>query len=436
MRFSEIEAGLSRSLSRHIWGAIAVGAISLGSLGAVCLFAKLSGAVVAQGKIIVAGRAKQVQHPDGGVIDRILVSEGQRVEAGQLLFTLDGTLAKANLGIVDSQLAQLVAEEARLLTEQSRAAAIPFPDEIAEMDKERAPMLMDGQRALLASRRAAREGRKEQLAEQVKQFHNQIAALEEQKTAAAESISLIEEQVDTAQKLRSRDLLVNSELNQVRRERAGLLGNQSAIAAEIADAAQQSAQAEMSITLVDEEFDESVLTDLAKTRTEIARLRQERVAAQDKLSRLEIRAPFAGFLHELEIHTVGGVITGGERLVSIIPADDRLLVEARVAPTDIEQVYRGQTAQLRMTGLNTRVIPELAASVIDVSPDLTVDPHTGVSYYDAKLEIDADALPYLGEVELRPGMPLEAFIATTERPVIDYLLQPITEQLRHAMRES
>ena len=176
-------------------------------------------------------------------------------------------------------------------------------------------MLMDGQRALLASRRAAREGRKEQLAEQAKQFHNQIAALEEQKTAAAESISLIEEQVDTAQKLRSRDLLVNSELNQVRRERAGLLGNQSAIAAEIADAAQQSAQAEMSITLVDEEFDESVLTDLAKTRTEIARLRQERVAAQDKLSRLEIRAPFAGFLHELEIHTVGGVITGGERLV-------------------------------------------------------------------------------------------------------------------------
>ncbi len=436
MRYDEIETSLTRSLRRHIGVAMAAGTLCLGGLAAVCFYAQINGAVVAPGQIIVAGRAKQVQHPDGGIVSEILVAEGQRVDAGQVLFRLDGTLAHASLGIVESQLAQLVCEEARLLAEQARAPLIAFPEEIAGMDTGRAPTLIEGQRALFVSRAAGREGRKSQLAEQVVQFRNQIAALEQQKAAVAESISLMDEQVETASKLRSQDLLVKSQLNVVLRERVALLGNQSAVVAQVAEAAQKAAEAEMSIVLVDEQFDEAVLTELSKTRAEIARLRQERIAAQDKLARLEIRAPLTGYLHEMEIHTVGGVIGGGEQLVSIIPVEDRLLVEARIAPTDIDQVYLGQVAQLQMTGLNTRTVPKLAASVVDVSADLTVDQHTGASYYNARLEIDPKALSDLGAMELRPGMPLEAFISTAERPVIEYLLQPITEQLRHALRES
>lgn len=436
MLYSDIETNIAGSLRRQINIALLAGTVCLGALGAACFFTTLSGAVVAPGKLIVAGRAKQVQHPDGGIIKEIKVDEGQKVQAGQVLFTLDGTLAAANLRIVEGQLAQLLADEARLWAESTRAAQIDFPPELAQLDPERAPRLIEGQKALTTSRIAARDARKSQLREQVVQVQNQITALEAQKAAAAESISLIERQLNTSTDLRARNLLVDSQLNAVQRERAALLGSRSAIAASIAEAAQRSSDAQIAISLVDEQFDEAVQTELSKTRNELARLRQEHVTVQDKLRRLEIRAPFAGYLHEMGVHTPGGVIQAGERLVSIIPADDRLVVEAHVTPADVEQVYSGQPAQLKMTGLNTRVVSELAASVLDVSPDLIVDPHTGVSYYNARLEISPQALTELGPIELRPGMPLEAYISTTERPVIDYLLEPITEQLRRAMRES
>lgn len=436
MRFEDIETDLRRGTRRQIQAALLVALVVVGGLGAVATQAQISGAVIGIGKVIVAGRAKDVQHAEGGTVSEILVQEGQRVHAGQPLFRLDGTVAEASLNIIDSELQTLLAQEARLMTEQARLDGIVWPPEVTEDASPRTRLLIEGQNALFVSRRDSRESRKGQYREQMGQYAEQIAALEAQKGAVAENLTLIGRDLTTAQTLHDRGLIVESALSALRREHASLMGSQSSVAAEIAETARGVTAAALAMAEVDEQFDEAVLTELDKTRREIAKLRQEHVGAQDRLSRLEIRAPFDGVLHEMAVHTVGGVIGPGERLVRVIPMGERLLVEARIAPVDIEQVHPGQMTRLRMTALNTRLIPELPGRVLDVTADLSTDQMTGQTFYTARIEIEPEGLAMIDTDVLRPGMPVEALVETRRRNIAEYIMEPITEQLRHAMRES
>jgi HlyD family type I secretion membrane fusion protein len=186
---------------------------------------------------------------------------------------------------------------------------------------------------------------------------------------------------------------------------------------------------------VDEEFDQAILTELDEKRGEIARLQEERITAIDRLRRLDVRAPLTGFLHQLNVSTIGGIIQAGETLVSVIPMDDDLIVEAKLSPGDVDQVTAGQVARIRLTGLSQRVTPELSAGVIDVAPDLTMDEQSGQSFYTARLRISEEELAKVGADKLRPGMPVEVFFETTRRTILSYLVKPVSDQLHHAMRE-
>lgn len=437
MRYEEIERKINRSTSRQLLSALALSIALVGGVGAAAAYAEIGGAVLGSGTVIVQGRAKHVQHRDGGIVGEILVKEGQMVEAGQLLFRLDDTVAKASLGIIDTQLQQLQAQEARLLAEQAGGSvSLQFPSELMNAAEVRSALVMKGQEELYLSRRATRDGMKAQLDEQVGQLRDKAAALEAQRSAVAENVELLKEQIEDADHLHKKGLMVDSQLIAIRRENASLLGSMASLAAEIAEARQAISQAKLQLAQVDEQFYESVLVELDQKQTEIAKLKDERIAAVDRLERLDIHAPIGGYLHQLEVHTIGGIISAGERLVSVIAADDELIVEAKIAPNDVDQVAPNQEARLRLTGLDRRTTPELYADVMDVSADLTTDQHSGMSYYVVRLRIDDDDVEKVGAENLRPGMPVEVFVSTGTRSILSYLVKPITDQIQHAMRES
>lgn len=436
MRSDDIERSIGRSLRANLSTALTLCVVLVFGLGGVAAYAEISGAVIGSGRVIPEGRTKHVQHPDGGIIGEILADEGEMVEAGEVLFRLDGTAAEANLAIVETQLEQLLAQEARLLAEQARADEIDFPEELTKTNEPRVRVLIEGQVALMKTRRQNLMSRQAQLTEQIAQYREQVNALDAQAVAVDENLALLDEQIKDFSHLHERGLLVDSQLVAIQRERASLIGSKASISAEIIEIQQAITQTELQRVQVEEEFDEKILVELDQKRTEIAQLQEERVTARDRLNRVEIRAPRAGYLHELNVHTLGGIISAGETLVSIIPANDRLLVEAKLSPNDVDQVQAGQQARVRLTGLNQRVTPELAANVIDVAADLTTDESTGASYYLARLEIAEGEMDKIGDQELRPGMPVEVFVQTTMRTIMSYLVRPITDQLARAMRES
>ncbi|MBB4349245.1 HlyD family type I secretion periplasmic adaptor subunit [Aliirhizobium cellulosilyticum] len=436
MRYDTLDKTITSAIRKQLFLAIGVGGLFLGGVCTAAAYAEISGAVMAAGKIIVLGRAKQVEHADGGIISEIVVSEGDRVEAGALLFRLDGTTARANLGIIEGQLAQLMVQEARLLAEQAGRTGIDLPAELSFVPTDRRTLLTEAQIMLKLARQMTRSSQKAQLEKQVGQFAEQISALEAQRKAVDANMALLDDQLRRYDSLNARGLITQSQLIAMQREKASLTGSQSALTAEIIETQQAKTQAELKLIQVDEAFYESVLTELDQKRPEIAKLNEERVAALDKLRKLEIRAPIAGSLHQLNVHTIGSVAGPGETLVNIIPEDDELIVEAMISPADVDQVFGGQDARVRLSGLNQRVTPELGALVIDISPDLTTDEKTGASYYLTRLRIPEAEIAKVGDTMLKPGMPAEVFMQTENRTILSYMIKPLSDQLRHAMRES
>ena len=435
MSNASLDSRIRTSLHKQLWaGALAVG-ILVGGFGLISANADIAGAVIGQGRVIVAGHAKLIQHRDGGIVSDIRVKDGDRVEANSLLFRFDGTLVRANLAIATNQLNQLRAQEARLLAEQAKADRVVFPKVLDHGDDEQLGLFRKGQQQLFATRQQTLEGRKSQLDEQVEQYHQKIAAFEAQIRAVDESMNLLKKQVDVSQVLHDKGLLIDSKLIEVKREMASLVGSRASLVAEVSEAHQAIIEKTAARVQVEDEFNESVLRELDEKRTDIAKLQEERVAALDKLKRLDIRAPLTGYIHELKVHTLGGVVGPGETMVSIIPADDDLLVEAKVSPKDIDDLHKDQAARVRLTSLDQRVTPELSATLVDISPDLMTDERSGASYYLARLEINDGETEKIGVKRLMPGMPAEVFIQTRMHTILSYLTKPMVNQIQHAMRE-
>ncbi|WP_265502022.1 HlyD family type I secretion periplasmic adaptor subunit [Paracoccus beibuensis] len=435
MRYEQIDRSITRSLRRQILGAFAISIILVGGTGSVAAVTEINGAVVGHGKLIVEGRPKNVQHLDGGTIREILVEEGQTVEAGQILFRLDPTVVEANLEIVNDQISTLEAERLRLEAELLEETEIDFPEALLAAESPRLRALVKGQRDLMAARLAARAGQRAQLTAQIAQLRSKIGALEAQRDATTQAVVLADEDLADKQYLSDRGLVSDGDLRAAKRERADLDAQIASLDAQLAETGDEILTRELQHAQIDEVFREEVLTRLDEVRAELARLQQERIAALDRQDRLAVRAPIAGGLHELAVHTRGQVVSPGERLVTLIAQGDRLVVETRLPPQDVDQVHRGQVARLRFSGLDQRVTPQVNASVIDVSPDASTDEATGATYFLARLAVDADQMARIEGSVLRPGMPVEVFIQTQSRTIMSYLVKPIVDQVQHAFRE-
>lgn len=428
---------LLRSMHRNVIAGLAVITLLIGGIGLWLGTAKLSGAVVASGKLVVESNVKKVQHPEGGIVGELLIKEGDRVEAGQVLMRLDATQTRASLAIVQHAMDELSATKVRLEGERDGLDELTFPDDLtARKDEPHVVRILDGEKRLFELRRSSREGEKSQLRERIDQLENEIVGLTEQVEAKNDEIALIREELVGVRKLWEKDLVQISRLNALEREAARLEGERGQLTAAIAQAKGKIAEVELQIIQIDQNLRTEVGMQLAEIRAKLSEYRERKITAEDKLKRIDIRAPQTGKVHQLAVHTVGGVIAPGDPVMLIVPAADSLLVEARVSPADIDQLHPDQTAVLRFSAFERTQTPELRGSVSYISADLTEDRRTGESYYVTRIAISDAELDKLNGLALVPGMPVEAFIETKPRTVLSYLIKPLKDQFARAFRET
>ena len=426
-----------RSIRRHLVAGVAAVAILAGGVGGWAASTELAGAVIAQGQLVVDTNVKKVQHPTGGVVGELRVREGDHVKAGDVVVRLDETQTRANLQIVLKGLDEMAARQAREEAERDGAQKVAFPaDLVARIKDPEVARVVQGEQKLFEIRRTARAGQKGQLKEQIAQLQDQIKGLQEQIAGKAKEIEWIRQELKGVRELWQKNLVQFNRVTSLERDAARLEGERGALIASVAQAKGKVAETELRILQVDEDMRTEVGKDLADIRAKTSELVEKRVSAEDQLKRVDIRAPQDGFVHQLSVHTVGGVITpNGEPLMLIVPESDALTVEAKVPPQDIDQLHVGQTAVLRFSAFNQRTTPEINGTVSLVSADVSVDQKTGVSYYTIRVGVSAEELARLGEVKLVPGMPVEAFVQTVPRTVLSYLVKPLQDQVSKAFRE-
>lgn len=421
-------------IGTRVLAGVVFGFFLVAGVGGWAVTAKLTGAVIAPGSVTVDQHLKAVQHRDGGIVGEIAVREGDFVQAGQVLLRLDDAQTKAELSIVRSQLVELTARRARLLAERDGLPAIEFPHGLAARSPEAAP-IVQGETRLFIGNRLNRESEKQQLELGIEQIGEEIKGLGAQRKSKDDEIALVEIESRKLKGLLAKGLIEGSRVYAVDRERARLGGERGEIDAAIARAKTRISEIRLQIIAIDETGRTEAQRELSLVETELSELGDRRMAIEDRLARTDIRAPISGTINELNIHTIGGVITPAEVLATIVPEDARLKVEAKLAPVSIDQVAVGQPARLRFSALNQRTTPELTGAVVHVSPATTRDGATGEPYYVADVEITADELRKLGPVRLLPGMPVEVFVSTDERTAISYLAKPVTDQFERAFRE-
>jgi HlyD family secretion protein len=424
------------SIRRHIIaGSVIVGVLAIG-LGGWASTAEISGALIAQGSIVVDSNIKKVQHPTGGVVGEVRVHDGDRVKAGDILIRLDETVTRANLAIVTKSLIELYSRKARLGAERDGVDTVAMPPELKDQaDDPDVKAALDSERKLFDLRRTARLGQKDQLRERIKQLQEQISGLVAQQDAKSKEISFVDQELSGVRELWQKNLVQLNRLTSLERDEARVEGERGQLVASAAEAKGRIAEIQLQILNIDQESSSDVAKELRETDSKIGEAVERKVTAEDQLKRIDIRAPQDGVVFQSTANTVGGVITAGDPIMMIVPESDKLSVEVKVEPKDIDQVAIGQPVVLRFSAFNQRTTPELNGSVTRIGADTSNDQRTGQSYYLVRIGIEPDELNRLGPVKLTPGMPVESFIQTGERTLVSYLVKPLHDQLMRSMRE-
>ncbi|WP_426239708.1 HlyD family type I secretion periplasmic adaptor subunit [Pararhizobium sp. DWP1-1-3] len=427
-----------RSLGRHITAVTILGLALVVGIGGWAMTTELSSAIVASGTVVVENNVKKIQHLTGGIVEEVLVKEGDTVKAGQILLKLDGTTVRANLSIVQNTLAQLYARRARLLAEQLGSNDFAIPEDLSQLisgTSTPGEVLEQSERKLFISRKNALVGMKSQLASRKSQLVDETKGLTVQLTAIEDALKLIGEELSGLDKLYGKGLVSMQRLTELKRDRAQLEGDRGARLAARAQAAGKSSEIDLQILQLDEDRRTEIAKELTDVEGKIAEYEDRRVAAMDQLKRIDIRAPLDGRIYQLAVHTVNGVINPGEVLMLVVPGADGLTVEAKIATHDIDQIRLGQSVEVRFSAFNQRTTPIVEAEVVTIAPDLVTDQRTGMTYYPLRIRPKPESLTGLKGLTLYPGMPAEVFIKIADRTVISYLAKPLTEQIQHTFRE-
>jgi HlyD family secretion protein len=432
----KVTSATRRSMRRHLVAAIVVVSVLVVGVGGWAATAVISGAVVASGSLVVDTNVKKVQHPTGGIVGELRVRDGDRVHAGDIVVRLDETVTRANLAIVTKGLGEMMARKARLESERDGLDTITFPAQLlAEADDPDRAAAMDSERKLFNLRKTARSGQKAQLRERVAQLGEEITGLAAQQNSKAKEIALIERELAGVRELWKQNLVQLTRLTALEREAARLDGERGQLVAASAQAKGKIAETALQILQIDQDIASDVAKELREVDGKIGELVERKVAAEDQLKRIDIRAPQDGTVFQLAVHTIGGVITAGDPIMLIVPEADNLSVEVKVNPQDIDQLQLNQKAILRFSAFNIRTTPEIEGVVTRISADTSTDQRTGQSYYTVRIAMPADQIERLGEVKLLPGMPVEAFMQTRDRTMLSYLIKPLHDQFLRAFRE-
>ena len=411
--------------------------VMLAAFGAWTGLAELNGAVIAPATIMAESYSKRVQHREGGNVLRILVSDGEVVQAGQDLVLLDPTETKAELGIIDAQLLEMLVKKSRLEAQRDGMAELTLPQVIkARLTEPSLIEIVAGQTRLLKSIQDTATSKKSQLNEQIGQLNDQISGLESQLDAGRRQLELIKKETDGLRKLQTQGLVAASKVMAMDREMARLEGEQGQLQASIGSAQAKIGETKLQIIQVDEEIRNQALNELRDADSKIAEFQGRRISSQARLAHTTIKAPITGTIYQLSIHTEGGVVAPGETIMMIVPQGDDLVLQAQVTPNDISHIHVGQSAHVKFNSFNARVTPDVFAEVTQVAADTTRADAQSPPFYAIKLTISAKELEKLGVNKLKPGMSAEAFIETESRSPFSYLVKPLVDQFSHAMRES
>jgi HlyD family secretion protein len=429
-------SGAGASIRRHIIAGSTLVAVLAFGLGSWASTAQISGALISQGTIVVDSNIKKVQHPTGGVVGEVRVHDGDRVKAGDILIRLDETVTRANLAIVTKGLNELYARKARLAAERDGADTMAVPRELAgNIDNPDVKEAMDSERKLFELRRTARLGQKDQLGQRIGQLQEQITGLIAQRDAKDKELGFIDQELSGVRDLWQRNLVQLNRLTSLERDEAKIQGERGQLIAASAETKGRISEIQLQILQIDQQFTSDVAKELRETDSKIGEAVERKVTAEDQLKRIDIRAPQDGVVFQSTANTVGGVVTAGDQIMLIVPESDKLSVEVKVEPKDIDLVAFGQPVLLRFSAFNQRTTPELHGTVQRIAADTSNDQRTGQSYYVARIDIDEGEIDRLGAVKLTPGMPVEAFIQTGARTLVAYLIKPLHDQLMRSFRE-
>ena len=295
--------------------------------------------------------------------------------------------------------------------------------------------IMKGEVQLFELRRAARTGQMEQLRQRIAQSGQEIVGLTTQAEAKGKEIEFIQRELVGVRELWEKKLIPITKLTSLEREATRLDGERGALIATSAEAKGRISEIQLQILQIDQDLSSEVAKELRETDSKIGEAVERKVTAEDQLKRIDIRAPQDGVVFQSTANTVGGVITAGDAIMQIVPEADKLSVEVKVEPKDIDKVAFGQPVVLRFSAFNQRTTPELSGTVQRIAADTSIDQRTGQAYYVVRIDIDDGEVARLGAVKLTPGMPVEAFIQTGERTLVSYLVKPLHDQLMRAFRE-
>ena len=436
MTETQTSRNLRRSMRRQTFAGLALVLVLFGGFGVWAATTSLSGAVISTGQVVVETNVKKVQHPTGGIVGEIRVRDGDRVRTGDLLLRLDETVTRASLAMVVKQLDQFEARQARLVAERDDLPEINFSAHLlARRENIEVAEVITGERSLFEARRTAIQGQRAQLKERVAQLREEIRGLEAQAQAKRKQTALINQELEGVDKLYKQNLVPITRLTSLQREASRLDGEEGQLVAQIASSRGRIAEIELQSIQLVQDLKREVATELRDAQAKIGEFVERKVAAEDQLKRIELRAPQDGFVHQLAVHTVGGVINAGEPVMLIVPQADSLVVETRIAPQDIDQVQPGQRVTLRFSAFHQQTTPEILATLSRVSADLTRETQTNTSFYTARITIPEEELKKLDGKALLPGMPVEAFIQTGSRTALSYLIKPFEDQVARAFRE-
>lgn len=425
------------SLKKWILAGYSVTFLLVGTFVSWGALSKLAGAVIAGGHLVADSHSKDIQHKEGGTIKKIHVRDGDRVTEGDLIVTLDETAARAELEIISKNKAGIQAKVARLEAERDGSDEIVFPDELlAQAERSHVFAAMTNALHMFAARQSLRRSERKQLDQQLIQLEELIRGFEVQKMSTEEEYALVREEVERLEVLYEDKLVPVTRVSEVKRSATRLKGQIGAAEAEIARARERVSEVNLSIIQFNEEKRSQILSELQELRVQLGEAEERYVAAEDILTRTEVCAPQSGYINMMTVHAAGAVVQPGQTILTVVPAEDELVVEAKVATKDIDQIHPGQDVRLRFSAFNQKTTPEFKGDIVHISADAATDQQTGVMYYAVRIRFAARMTDADGALKLVPGMPAEIFITTGERTMLNYLIKPFTDQMARAFKES
>lgn len=425
------------SSKRPLYVGIAALILLVGGLGTWSVVTHISGAIIAEGLVEVEENRQVVQHPNGGVIGEILVDDGDIVEAGDVLMRFDDTLLRSDLAVINAQLFEIAARKARLTAERDDADTVEYPDlMIGRADDPLMSELLEGQRDLFAARKETLAREVALLNEKTLQIEEQIRGSEAQRDAISQQRALISEELADETELLAKGLSQATTVRALQREEASMQGSLGNLTASIAESRGRIAEIQIETLRLRAKLREDAITTLRDLQYRELELTEKQISLLETLQRLDIRASASGVIFGIQFHAIRSVVRPAEDILFIVPQNTVLVIATRIPAVHIDQVHFGQFANIKFSAFDAKTTPEIFGTITKISPDIFTDENTGESYYTAEILPNPEDIVKLKGLEIIPGMPVQAFLRTSERTPLQYLIKPLADYFNKAFRET